>query len=73
MRAFCIPLGEKIDLNLLDAMKTKCISVVVDGVALGAARLLQEKYMPNMIIVFRDASHANRIACKEPLVRIGGF
>ena len=54
-------------------MKTKCISVVVDGVVLKVDRLLQEKYMPNMMIVCRDASYAIRIACKEPLVRIGGF
>ena len=54
-------------------MKSKCISVVVDGVVLRVDRLLQEKYMPNMIIVCRDASHAIRIACKEPLVRTGGF
>ena len=26
-----------------------------------------------MIIVCRDASHAIRIACKDPLVRTGGF
>ena len=61
------------DSVLLDAMKIKCISVVVDGGVLKVARLLQQKYMPNMIIICRDASHAIRIACKEPLVRTGGF
>ena len=59
--------------SVLDVMQTKCISVVVDGVVLKVARLLQQKYMPNMIIVCRDASHAFRIVCKEPLVRIGVF
>ena len=73
MRAFCTPLGDSMGSNLLEAMKTRCISVAVDGAALKAARLLKEKYMPNMIIVCRDASHAIRIACREPLVRTGGF
>ena len=54
-------------------MKTKCISVVVDGVVLKVDRLLQKQYKPNMMIVCRDACYAIRIACKEPLVRIGGL
>ncbi len=29
--------------------------------------------MPNVILACRDASHAIRIACKEPLSRVGGF
>ena len=61
------------DANLFEAMKNRSISVAVDGAALKAARLLQTKHMPNIIIVCRDASHAIRIACKEPLVRTGGF
>ncbi len=73
IRAFCTPLGDSLDADLYEAMKRKCISVAVDGAALKAARLLQEKHMLNIIIVCRDASHAIRIACKEPLVRTGGF
>ena len=73
IRAFCTPLGDVFDEHLFDAMKNKCIEVAVDGAALKAARLLQEKHFPNMIILCRDASHAIRIACKEPLVRTGGF
>ena len=71
IRAFCTPLGSVMGSVLLDAMKIKCISAVVDGGVLKVARLLQQKYMPNMIIVCRDASHAIRIACKAPLVRTG--
>ena len=73
MKAFCTPYRDTLDLNLLEAMKSKCISVAVDGAALKAAWLLKAKHMPNMSIVFRDASHAIRIACREPLVRTGGF
>lgn len=73
MRAFCTPLNDCMDETLFSAMKNKCISVAVDGAALKAARLLQKKHLKNMIIVCRDASHAIRIACKDPLVRTGGF
>ena len=61
------------DANLFEAMKSRCISVAVDGAVLKVARLLQAKHMKNIIIVCRDASHAIRIACREPLVRTGGF
>ena len=73
IRAFCTPLGDSLDAALYEKMKRKCIEVAVDGAALKAARLLQEKHMLNIIIVCRDASHAIRIACGQPLVRTGGF
>ena len=73
IEAFCTPLGDSCDVHLADSMKRKATSIAVDGAALKAARLLRERHMPNAIIIFRDASHAIRIACKEPLVRTGGF
>ena len=73
IRAFCTPLGDTLDEHLFVAMKSKCISVAVDGKELNVAKLLRQKHMPNMIIVCRDASHAIRIACRDALVRTGGF
>ena len=74
IRDFCTPYKDvACDASLFEAMKRKCISIAVDGAGLPVARVLLEKYMTNMIIICRDASHAIRIACKEPLQRTGGF
>ena len=73
MRGFCTPLGESLDESLFEGMKVKAVSLAVDGAASKAAQILVDRHMPNAIILFRDASHAIRIACKEPLVRTGGF
>jgi len=73
IRAFCTPLGDTFDAHLFEIMKNKAISLAVDGAALKAAQILLERHMPNAIIIYRDASHAIRIACKEPLIRSGGF
>ena len=49
------------------------MQLAVDGALLKAARLIKERYMKNVILVCRDASHAIRIACDQPLARTGGF
>ena len=73
LRSFCVPLGGSLDANLFDAMKSKCIGVAVDGAALKAANLFKEKHAMHIICLCRDASHAIRIACHQPLTRTGGF
>ena len=73
IRAFCTPLDDVTD----EGLAKKCFDcarvVVVDGALLKVARFLKTYLMKNLVIVIRDASHALRIAAKEPLIRAAGF
>ena len=73
IRVFCTPLGAALDQNLFSHMQKAAKCLAVDGALLKAARMLRDRYMRSVVIVCRDASHAIRLACKEPLQRTEGF
>ena len=73
IRAFCTPLDDATDEVLVRRCCDRARAVAVDGALLKVARFLKERLMPNLVIVFRDAAHALRIAAKEPLIRADGF
>ena len=73
IRAFCTPLDDATDELLVRRCCNRARAVAVDGALLKVARFLKERLMPNLVIVFRDAAHALRIAAKEPLIRAEGF
>ena len=73
IRQFCTPLVGNFSDQLFQKMLNAARTLAVDGALLKAARVLRKKKMPGVILICRDASHAIRIACKEPLARVGGF
>jgi hypothetical protein len=47
--------------------------VVADGALQKVAHVMKTSSMPGIVLIARDPAHMIRIACKEPLIRTGGF
>lgn len=65
----CTPL----DTDFLDHIKRHVRSIAADGALKKVAGVVRADALPHAAMIQRDRAHFVRIACRDPLARIGTF